>query len=154
MSENTLVEVYLDFKKDIYLESIDYEPDWDFSLQTVTNRLGISPTKTRKVGEWMNSIRRSDLTQWKYSTGKIETLDFEMALNKVVDTFKDKVDIINELKKELGLRTSFCAVTHVYEGISPGYSFPLNIMKFLVSIDTEPEIDEYVYGFVEEDIED
>lgn len=46
-----------------------------------------------------------------------------MALNKVVETFKDKVDVINELKKELELRTSFRAVTHVYDGMSPGYSF-------------------------------
>nr|WP_249226150.1 DUF4279 domain-containing protein [Oceanobacillus jordanicus] len=154
MSKNTLVEVYLDFTKDIYLDSIDYEPDWDFSLQTVTNKLGISPTYTQKVGEWANSKRQYGHTQWKYSTGKIETLDFDMALNKIVDTFKDKVDVINELKKELGLRTSFRAVTYVYDGMSPGYSFPLNVMKFLISIDTETEIDEYVYGFVEENIDD
>ncbi|MFD1928986.1 DUF4279 domain-containing protein [Sporosarcina siberiensis] len=146
MNKKTTVEVYLDFRK--------FEPDWDFSLTAITDKLEISPTETVKVDEWATSKRRSTITQWQYSTGVIETTDFEKELQKVVSIFKNKVDIINELKDELGLKTSFCAVTNVYDGRSPGYSFPIEVMKFAVSIDTLIEIDEYVYGFSEDDLDD
>lgn len=146
MNKKTTVEVYLDSRK--------FEPDWDFSLTAITDKLEISPTETVKVDEWATSKRRSTITQWQYSTGVIETTDFEKELQKVVSIFKNKVDIINELKDELGLKTSFCAVTNVYDGRSPGYSFPIEVMKFAVSIDTLIEIDEYVYGFSEDDLDD
>ncbi|WP_432352346.1 DUF4279 domain-containing protein [Sporosarcina sp. A2] len=146
MSQKTTVEVYLDFRR--------FEPDWDFSLTAITDKLEISPTETRKVGEWATPKRRSTITQWQYSTGVIETTNFEMGLQKIVSIFKNKVDIINELKHELGVKTSFCAVTYVYDGRSPGYSLPVEVMKFAVSIDTLIEIDEYVYGFIEDDLDD
>lgn len=144
MNKKTTIEVYLDFRK--------FDPDWDFSLTTITDRLEISPTETLKVDEWATSKRRSTLTQWKYSTGVIETLDFEKELLKIVSIFKNKVDLINELKDELGVKTSICAVTNVYNGRSPGYSFPIEVMKFAVSIDTSIEIDEYIYEFSEDDL--
>ncbi|MFD2045035.1 DUF4279 domain-containing protein [Ornithinibacillus salinisoli] len=146
MSKKTSIEIYLNFRK--------HEPNWDFSLFAISEKLGITPTDTKKVGEWNTPKRRSTFTEWIYSTGAIETIDFEMGLEKIVDTFKDKVDTINEIKKELGVETSICAVTHVIDGNSPGYSFPVEVMKFAVSIDTFIEIDEYVYGFVENDLDE
>ena len=146
MERKTSVEVYLDFKR--------HEPDWDFSLSTITDKLDISPTNTIKVGEWATPKRQYGITQWQYSTGAIETIDFASVIMKIYDAFKDKVDIINELKKELGVETSFCAVTHVVDGLSPGYSIPVKVMRFAVSIDTVFQIDEYVYGFTEDDLDD
>lgn len=35
----------------------------------------------------------------KYITGQFETYDFEMVTEKFVHTFKDKIVIINELKR-------------------------------------------------------
>lgn len=136
--------MYLDFTKN--------EPDWDFKLSEVTNKLGIPPTETKKMGEWATPNRQYSLTQWKYSTGPIETLNFEMVCEKIINTFKDKIDIINELKSEIGIMPSFRAVTHIFDGVSPGYSFPIEVMKFAISIDAVLEIDQYVYGFEEEDI--
>ncbi|SDZ05956.1 protein of unknown function [Evansella caseinilytica] len=146
MYKKTSIEVYIDF--------IKHEPDWDFPLSTVTDKLGIFPTDTEKNGEWANPRRQYSFTSWKYSTGVIETCDFEMVIEKIVDTFKDKVDIINELKRELGIEAAIRAVTHVVDGMSPAYVLPVEVMKFAVSIDAFIDIDEYVYGFVEEDIND
>ena len=143
MDQETSVEVYLDFRK--------FEEDWDFDLDRITHNLQIHPTETLKVGEWMTPNRRSTLTQWKYSTGAITTTDFESVGQLIFDVFKDKASVINEVKNELGVKTKLCAITNVHDGRSPGYSFPVNVMKFAVSIDTLIEIDEYVYGFTEDD---
>jgi hypothetical protein len=143
LNNKTSIEVYIEFVK--------LEPGLDFSLTTVTDKLGITPTDTEKIGQWANSLRQYRFTSWKYSTGLVETLDFEMLIEQIVDTFKDKSNIIKELKNELGLGTVIRVVTYVVEGRSPGYSFPVDVMKFAVSIDTLIEIDDYVYGFVEEE---
>ncbi|WP_138919072.1 hypothetical protein [Ornithinibacillus scapharcae] len=45
-------------------------------------------------------------------------------------------------------------VTYVIDGISPGYSFPVEAMRFAVNIDSIISIDEYEYGFIEDDQED
>lgn len=120
-------------------------------MLTLTDKIGVSPTQTEKKGKWATSGRQYQATQWKYSTGLIETRDFEMLLDKIVDTFRDKVDIINELKRELGIEAAIRAVPHVIDGMSPGYSIPVEVMKFAVSIDAIIDIGEYVYGFVETD---
>ncbi|WP_167553203.1 DUF4279 domain-containing protein [Evansella clarkii] len=109
MNNKTSIEVYIEFVK--------LEPGLDFSLTTVTDK-------------------QYRFTSWKYSTGLVETLDFEMLMEQIVDTFKDKSNIIKELKNELGLGTVIRVVTYVVEGRSPGYSFPVDVMKFAVSIDT------------------
>lgn len=109
LNNKTSIEVYIEFVK--------LEPGLDFSLTTVTDK-------------------QYRFTSWKYSTGLVETLDFEMLMEQIVDTFKDKSNIIKELKNELGLGTVIRVVTYVVEGRSPGYSFPVDVMKFAVSIDT------------------
>jgi Domain of unknown function (DUF4279) len=148
LTKKTTIEAYLSFQKD--------EPDWDFPLSTVTEKLEILPTETKKFGEWVNLTspfkRQNRFTQWKYSTGSIETYDFEMVLGKIVDAFKEKVDIINELKRELAIEPKLCAVIQVEEGLSPGYLIESEVMQFALSIGAELEIDDYISGFVENEI--
>jgi Domain of unknown function (DUF4279) len=150
MTNKTSVEVFLSF--------IGKEPNYDFSLSKVTDKLGITPTSTYKKGEQIGSSslpeRQYSNTNWMYSTGIIETYDFEMVTQMIVHTFKDKVGTINELIRELEIEPRFCAITSVEDGISPGYSLPLEVMEFAISIGAEFEIDQYVSGFVEDDLDE
>nr|WP_144928948.1 DUF4279 domain-containing protein [Paenibacillus bovis] len=148
---------------EVYFALVNIYPESDFSLSTVTEKIGISPTTTQKKGEWFKPSdpnhgpfrpRQHPFTQWNYSTGIIETCDFEMVTMKIVDLFKDKVDIINELKRDLRLEPKFRAVTYIEEGISPGYSIPFEVMQFAMSIGAEFDIDQYISEFVTEDIVD
>jgi len=148
MNRDTSIEVYF------ALEST--YPESDFSLSTVTERIGISPTSTEKRGEPNKGAYKPRIfpfTQWTYSTGLIETLDFEMVTMKIVDVFKEKVDIINKLKSDLGLEAKFRAVTYVRQGMSPGYSIPIEVMQFAMSIGAELDIDQYIYEFHTDDLD-
>ncbi|MBS3681012.1 alpha/beta fold hydrolase [Ornithinibacillus massiliensis] len=145
--ERTSIEVYL---------SLNGGLDNDFSLAYVTERLGIIPTETEKRGEFHppNRIRQYRFTKWKYSTGRIETLDFEGLVNEIVHTFQDKVTIINELKEELGVEPYIGMVPYIYDGMSPGYSLTVEQMQFMVDIGVGMDLDQYVNPFTEEESND
>ncbi|MBU9720125.1 MULTISPECIES: DUF4279 domain-containing protein [Bacillaceae] len=143
MYKETTIEAYLCFFKN--------EPHWDFPLETVTGRLGVTPTNLEKIGDWANQKRQYVTTEWRYSTGLIETWDFEMVIGKIVDTFRDKVEVINELKRELGIETALRVVTHVVNEDSPSYVIPIDVMKFAISIDNFIDIDQYIYVFLDEE---
>ncbi|WP_096272049.1 DUF4279 domain-containing protein [Paucisalibacillus globulus] len=149
MPKKTSIEAYFSLEKN--------EPDYDFAISAVTDRLGILPTKTKKKGEWVNMSsppkRKHSYTQWKYRTGRIETYNFEMVIKQIVHTFKDKVDTINELKQELQLEPKLCAVVYVEDGISPGYLIESEVMQFAINIGAELEIDDFISGFVENEID-
>jgi hypothetical protein len=153
---STSVEVYFAF---FGTESNEY----DFDLQYVTERLGIHPTSTEKMGEFRNPERAKQLgikprqysfTKWKYSTGRIETLDFEGLVDEIVNTFKDKVSIINELKMELGIRPYLGTVPYVYNGMSPGYSLTIEQMQFMIDVGVGLDLDQYVNPFTEPEDDD
>ncbi|WP_269083165.1 DUF4279 domain-containing protein [Ornithinibacillus californiensis] len=137
--------------------------DYDFELALVTDRLGISPTSTQKMGEFHNPERAKQLainprqysyTQWKYSTGRIETLDFEGLVDEIVNTFKDKVSVIIQLRDEYGIRPYIGMVPKVYNGMSPGYSLTIEQMQFMIDIGVGMDLDEYVYPFTEPEDDD
>ena len=127
------------------------ENDYDFDLDYVTERLGIIPTETEKQGEYYKKIRQYSFTKWKYSTGRIETLDFEWLVDLIVQTFQDKVQIINELKDELGVRPYIGMVPYVCNGLSPGYSLTIEQMQFMIDIGVGMDLDQYVDPFTEDD---
>lgn len=150
MDEKTTVEVYLSFDK--------HEGNWDFSLARVTDRLGIFPTDTNKRGEWVThdgkKIRQHHSTKWKYSTGEVATYESEKLVRKIVNTFKDKTDIINALNNELHIEPRLCMVVNVFNGMNPSYVIEKELMEFSLKIGVELEIDCYTYGFVEEEFSD
>ncbi|MEN2468062.1 DUF4279 domain-containing protein [Ornithinibacillus sp. JPR2-1] len=147
--------MFKDTSIEIYFSLSSTEPEWDFPLSIVTERLGINPTETIKLGEWVNinnpKIKRQHtFTEWVYSTGIVETYDFEKLMKEVVHVFKDKVDIINELIREFQIEPKLKAVVYVEEGLSPGYVLELEVMQFALNIGAEFEIDDYISGFVED----
>ncbi|MBS3681249.1 DUF4279 domain-containing protein [Ornithinibacillus massiliensis] len=147
--------MFKDTSIEIYFSLSSTEPEWDFPLSIVTERLGINPTETIKLGEWVNinnpNIKRQNtFTEWVYSTGIVETYDFEKLMKEVVHVFKDKVDIINELIREFQIEPKLKAVVYVEEGLSPGYVLELEVMQFALNICAEIEIDDYISGFVED----
>ncbi|WP_246010279.1 DUF4279 domain-containing protein [Bacillus yapensis] len=122
----------------------------------VTDKLGIFPTYTQKRGDWHRPKppirpRQYNFSEWKYSTGLVETLDMPSLVDKIVHTFQDKVHIINELKEELQLKLRFQIVPYIKDGISPAFSFTPEQMQFAIDIGVVFDIDQYIFGFVEED---
>ena len=57
----------------------------DFPLEVVTERLGVQPTETWRVGDRINNIvsRAYSFTCWKYESERLETLDADDVLLQI-----------------------------------------------------------------------
>ena len=71
----------------------------DFPLQVVTERLGIEPTNTWKVGEKVHPDKPLErfYTCWKYKIDPLETLVVEDVLDPLYNIFHPRVEIIDAL---------------------------------------------------------
>ena len=123
----------------------------DYSLETVTEILGLQPTETWKLGERVypnkpnNPLERT-YTCWKFKTDKIETLDSEDVLRPILDIFESKISQVNQLKSKFNLKVSLAVVSEVYDGEIPAFVIYPNFSRFLVAIDAWIEFDTYVFS--------
>lgn len=132
---------------------IVFEGNDDFPLEAVTNRLQVHPTETWKVGERIapnhpiNKKLRS-YTTWKYTIAK-ETLDSDDVLCPLLEVFRDKTHIMNELKKELNVDIRLQLVIFIYDSHTPGLFIHPEFAQFAAAINTGLDIDMYAYSYSE-----
>lgn len=128
----------------------------DFPLDVVTERLGVQPTKTWKVGDKVrpNQPLKRFYTCWEYQIGPLETLVVEDVLDPLYDLFHPKVDIINELKEQYDLIVKIELVIEMENGRTPGLVISPEFSRFTSSLDAMIDIDMYVYPFSGEDEDD
>ena len=128
----------------------------DFPLDVVTERLGVQPTKTWKVGERvkpnhpMNQSLRS-YTGWRFEINTKESLDTEDVLRPLLEVFQTKTDTINQLKEELNLVVHLELVIQIYDGYTPGLVIYPEFSKFAAEINAFLDVDMYVFSFNESD---
>lgn len=140
--EKTKVMVYFNIKGD------------DFPLETVTELLGITPTKTMKKGE----LRTPEhppyrFTSWSYGTDYEETLDVDNQLLPVLKAFKGKVDVINDIQSTYDTQCSIVIVPEIYDGRSPGFVFKKDTIEFIYRINASIDIDLYAMPYVDDNPE-
>lgn len=127
--------------------------DDDFPLDEVTERLGIEPTTTWRVGEKVHPNKPLErfYTCWKYKIGPFETLVVEDVLDPLLHLFSSKVEIINQLKLKYDLSVKIALVIEMENGRTPGLVISPKFSRFAGSLDAMIDIDMYVYPFSEED---
>lgn len=123
----------------------------DFPLDVVTERLGVQPTKTWKVGERVNSNhptnqRLRSYTGWHFEIETKESLDTEDVLRPILELFQSKTDTIKQLKVELNLDVQLELVIHIYDGYTPGLVIYPEFSKFAGEIDAVLDVDMYVFS--------
>ena len=130
---------------------IQFTGNDDFPLDVVTERLNVQPTRTWKVGDRVNEHTPLErfYTCWKYESEKLETLDPEEVLRPILDVFKLKVDVINQLKEQLDLSVHIELVIIMENGDTPGLVIYPELSAFAAAIDAFIDIDMYVNSFSE-----
>ncbi|WP_313893593.1 DUF4279 domain-containing protein [Psychrobacillus sp.] len=128
----------------------------DFPIDVVTEKLGVQPTKTSKVGERVIPNHPINLlvhscTDWCFEIGTKETLDTEEVLRPLLEVFQSKTDTINQLKEELNLDVRLELVMLIYDGYSPGLVIYPEFSKFAAEINAFLDVDMYVFSFNEPD---
>lgn len=112
-----------------------------FDTEILTKKLGIEPTSLMIKKD---PVPKS--TAWKYQVEVGNEIDLETPLEKLIDIFEPKIEVINQLKRDLNLKTRLQFVIDI--DINPVASTPyfgLNkrTIDFLSKTDTEVDFDLY-----------
>jgi hypothetical protein len=112
-----------------------------FDTEFVTKELGLEPTSLMIKKD---PVPKS--TAWNYKIEAGNEIDLETPLEKLIDIFEPKIEVINRLKKDLSLETRLLFVIDI--DINPNASTPyfgLNkrAIDFLSKTETEVDFDIY-----------
>lgn len=119
----------------------------DFDPDEITSEIGLKPTSVLIKGSKIPGVLpRSNC--WKISTETIvnEIIDVEKMSQEIVDQLKDKIELINVIKKRYKATTRLQVVLWVTtdeDQTTPAIGFNVDIMKFLVATNSFIDIDTY-----------
>jgi hypothetical protein len=114
----------------------------EFDLQYITDRMGISPTKTRTKNEC--PVPATALTYWRLSTDKEVCKAVCCQYEKIMKLLAEKELIINQLCKEYNLKTNFNIVIEMEGNNGPELVLTRQIILFISSICAEIGFDLYI----------
>lgn len=112
-----------------------------FDIKKVTEELKIEPTSVMIKKE---PVPKS--TAWKYKIEVGNEIDLETPLEKLIDIFEPKIEVINQLKRDLNLETSLQFVIDIDinpEASTPYFGLNKRTVDFLSKTETEVDFDLY-----------
>ncbi|MGF6949787.1 putative DNA-binding protein YlxM (UPF0122 family) [Neobacillus sp. B4I6] len=118
----------------------------EFSIDEVTEKLEVTPTKTYKKGDLIpnrSTVCYRKETSWDLGTGYQVSLDVNNQLQQIIDKLQNKSSIINEIKEAYSVECKFFIVVIIQEGNAPALYLDKDIIKFAASIEAEFDVDLY-----------
>jgi hypothetical protein len=112
-----------------------------FDTKKVTEGLRIEPTSVMKKNE---PVPKS--TAWDYKIEVGNQIDLETPLEKLIDIFEPKIEVINKLKMDLNLETRLQFVIDIDinpEASTPYFALNKRTVDFLSKTETEVDFDLY-----------
>ncbi|MCL2859040.1 MAG: DUF4279 domain-containing protein [Oscillospiraceae bacterium] len=145
MEEGEKIEIFIPIiSVSFCLNNIDKK---DFNIDEVTNRIGIVPTKTRRKNEFPQSSIEAGIamTEWVLTIREEKCQDISIPFIKIINSLKDKKDIIKTLCNDLELTPYFTVIIHLKTGNRPLNGIPNDIISFISSINAGIGFDLYCY---------
>lgn len=119
----------------------------DFDPEELTKRLGIQPFKTRKMGSPRGTGHGIfPFSSWDACLQKEPALDGEEQCLRIVRMLRDKIPILNEIRREIDVEFTLMIVTHIHHEEQPELGFGREIIEFCYLTGTEIGLDQYIYG--------
>ncbi|MBR5223294.1 MAG: DUF4279 domain-containing protein [Clostridia bacterium] len=117
----------------------------DFDPDVITKRLGLIPSKTWKIGDKRKNGTLYDFALWEFGRCNNYDVIVENQMHITIASLLDKIDILNEMKNELGVDYTLEIVPTVYSSnASPCLAPSLKVIDFCHATRTEIDIDLYV----------
>lgn len=121
-----------------------------FDPQILTDKIGVKPTKTWKKGDKGYYKREVDFSMWELSTeeGK-EYVWIDNLVNEIIEQLYDKIEIINELKRQFNLISVLEIVLYIdtnEEETTPSLGHDLKTIEFLHRTQTTTDVDIYRFN--------
>lgn len=118
----------------------------DFNPDEITRKLGIQPFKTRKMcEERKNGHGIYTFSSWDACIQKVPALDAEEQCIKIVRMLRDKIPVLNEIKRQIDVGYYINIVPHIYNEEAPAIQMNREIIEFCYLTGTEIGVDIYVY---------
>jgi hypothetical protein len=117
----------------------------NFSPSEVSERLKLTPFKSWNIGDERKGGTEYDFACWCF--GKCDEYDVytENQIRKTIKPLIEKIDILNEIKKENDVSFYIEVVpTANTEDSTPSLSVPLDVIDFCYASRTEIDVDLYV----------
>lgn len=120
----------------------------------ITNLTKINPTNSWVKGDLIphhkglirkdNKILTRKESAWEYSTGFVQTLDFENVSNQFETMFRDKNLLLKKYINENGLDVTLNIVVEIADEEKPSIHFNKKIIELCNDINAEIDIDMYL----------
>lgn len=129
------------------VELILWTDNADISMQDLSQTIGIVPVELLSkgdviyYGEHKNLERVVDISSLRYSTGYIDTVEVETAVNKMVNIIDPKMSEIASIVDKYGLTAKFCIVIALSE--NPIIMLPSDFIQIMAKLHAELEFDTY-----------
>jgi Zn-dependent M16 (insulinase) family peptidase len=122
---------------------VDFNISGDtFDLDLITEKIGITPTKTRRKEEC--PVTATAITYWRLSTEKETCTAVSYAIEDLIGKLAGKEIIIKEVCNKNNLRTSFNIVIEMISNDGPELVLTREIVSFMSFLDAEIDFDLYV----------
>lgn len=119
----------------------------DFDPDVISARLGISPTKSWKIGDTRPTGSKFDFALWECGICEDYDVLVENQMRKTISPLLDKTEILNRIREEFDLSFFLEIVPTIYaDEISPCLAPPLDVIDFCHATRTQIDIDLYLYA--------
>ncbi|GET34637.1 hypothetical protein PbJCM13498_35000 [Prolixibacter bellariivorans] len=122
----------------------------NFDTDEVTNRLGIEPTDSWRQGEKGKYKSAVEFASWKLTAAKgKEYLQIDNLVDEIVSLLYDKIEIINDLKRQFELDSVVEIVLYIdtnEDASMPSLGHDLKTIEFLYRTQTKTDVDIYRFN--------
>ena len=115
----------------------------ELNFEKVTRKIGVVPTRTRTKDSFPPQALACNL--WSVDIKEENCWGVSVVIEKVLEIFKGKESIINEVCTDYNLETSIEIVIHVQDGDSPEVVLPREVISFASMINAEIGFDLYCF---------
>ena len=122
----------------------------NFDTEEVTSKIGISPTDSWRKGDKGKYKPILEFASWRLSTDKgQEYIQIDKLVDEIVSKLFDKIEIINDLKRQFQLDSVLEIVLYVdtnEDKSTPALGHDLKTIEFLYRTQTKTDVDIYRFN--------
>jgi len=123
----------------------------NFNPDVVSRILNLTPEQTWKIGDFRRNGTMYDFALWEIGRCTEYDIDVENQMRKTIAILQDKIQLLNQIRKENDVNFFLQIVPTIYVGdMNPCLAPPLDVIDFCHATRTEIDIDMYVYNSEDE----
>ncbi|MBR6559039.1 MAG: DUF4279 domain-containing protein [Clostridia bacterium] len=117
----------------------------DFDPDVVTEKLGLLPDKSWRIGDKRHNGKLYDFASWEFGRCNEYDVITENQMHTTIVPLLDKVELLNEIRNEYNVVFTLEIVPEIYAGnTTPCLAPSLQVIDFCYATRTEIDIDLYV----------